>query len=136
MTVFVCVDTRGGMTFNKRRQSRDKRVIEDIIRASDDGILYISDYSEELFSVSGASVICVPSPLDTAPNDAYVFIENEHLSRYADKIDRLIIYNWGEAYPFDFKLDIDPQKDGFKLKSRREFVGNSHKKVTREDFIK
>ncbi len=136
MTVFVCVDSRGGMMFNKRRQSRDVRVIEDIIRASDGEILYISDYSEELFSGRRADVICVQNPLDTAPANACVFVEGEHLGEYIDKIDKLVIYNWGEAYPFDFKLDIAPKDVGFKIKSRREFVGNSHKKVTREDFIK
>lgn len=136
MTVFICVDLRGGMMFNKRRQSRDVRVIEDIIRASDGRVLYISGYSEELFSGKRADVVCLQNPLDMAPRDACVFVENEHLGKYIDKIDKLVIYNWGEAYPFDFKLDIDPQSVGFKIKSRREFVGNSHKKVTREDFIK
>lgn len=136
MTVFICLDTRGGMMFNKRRQSRDVRVIEDIIRASAEKPLYISDFSEELFAGKRANIVCVQSPLDEAPSDACVFIENEHLGRHIDKIDKLIIYNWSEAYPFDFRLDIKPEECGFKIKSRREFVGNSHEKVTREDFIK
>ena len=50
MTVFVCIDDRGGMLFNKRRQSRDSKVIEDVVRTVGDGVLYISDFSELLFS--------------------------------------------------------------------------------------
>ena len=136
MTVFICLDERGGMMFNKRRQSRDIRVIEDVIRCAEDGVLYVSDYSEALFEDSTASVISVPEPLEVASDSAYVFCEGTPLADYIGKIDKIIIYNWCEVYPSDMKLDINPKECGFKLKSRREFVGKSHKKVTREDYIK
>lgn len=136
MTVFICLDDRGGMLFNKRRQSRDAKVIEDVIRCSDDGLLYISDFSEKLFAESAASVISVPDPLEAAGEDAFVFCENMHLAPYLDKIDRLIIYKWNELYPSDFKIDVEVSKCGFRLKSRREFVGKAHKKITREDYVK
>ena len=132
MTVFVCIDDRGGMMFNKRRQSRDSRVIEDIVRTVDDGVLYISDFSEILFEESDASVISVPDPLCSAGNDAFVFIENLHLGEHLDKIDRLIIYKWNRKYPYDFAIDIDPTTAGYKRRSVREFVGTSHDKITRE----
>ena len=32
MRVIVCLDDRNGMLFNRRRQSRDRRVVEDILR--------------------------------------------------------------------------------------------------------
>ena len=124
------------MLFNKRRQSRDSRVIEDVIRTAEDGVLYISDFSEILFEESDASVISVPAPLESARSESFVFIENEHLKEYVDKIDRLIIYKWNRKYPSDFTLDIDPIADGFKKKSTREFKGTSHDKITREDYVK
>ena len=136
MTVFVCIDDRGGMLFNKRRQSRDSRVIEDVIRTAEDGVLYISDFSEILFEESDASVISVPAPLESARSESFVFIENEHLKEYVDKIDRLIIYKWNRKYPSDFSLDVDPVAVGFKKKSTREFKGTSHDKITREDYVK
>lgn len=136
MTVFVCTDLRGGMIFNGRRLSFDSEIIEDVIRYTGDGILYISDFSEDLFADSTASVICVPEPLYSASDDAFVFVENEAIIPHIDKIDRLIIYNFGEAYPYDVALDVKPTEVGFKLRSRRSFVGYSHDKVTREDFIK
>ena len=136
MTVFVCIDDRGGMLFNKRRQSRDSRVIEDVIRTADDGVLYISDFSEILFEESNASVISVPEPLESAGDGSFVFIENKHLGDYLDRIDRLIIYKWNRKYPSDFSLDVDPVAAGFKKKSTREFKGTSHDKITREDYVK
>ena len=136
MTVFVCTDSRGGMIFNGRRVSFDTEIIEDVIRYKGDGILYISDFSEDLFADSSASVICVPEPLYSAGEDAFVFVENEAIIPYIDKIDRLIIYNFGEKYPYDTLIDIQPLEVGFKLRSRRSFVGHSHDNVTREDFIK
>ncbi len=136
MTVFICTDDVGGILFNNRRQSRDKRVIEDVIRVCADGVLYISDFSEVLFQDSDASVISVPSPIEAAGRDGFAFVEGIPLSQYTDKIDRLIIYCWNERYPSDVKLDIDPTKAGFRLKSTREFKGKSHEKITRRDFIK
>ena len=136
MTVFVCIDDRGGMLFNKRRQSRDSRVVEDIARTVGDGVLYISDFSEILFEESDASVISVPQPLESAAEDGFVFIENQHLGEYLDKIDRLIIYKWNRKYPYDFSIDVSPAQAGFKKKSTREFVGTSHEKITREDYVK
>ena len=32
MTVFVCLDDRGGMLFNLRRQSRDREQMADMLR--------------------------------------------------------------------------------------------------------
>ena len=136
MTVFVCTDTRGAMVFGGRRVSYDMEIIEDVIRYTGDGILYISDFSEDLFSDSSASVISVPDPLYAAKDDGFVFIENLPLSPYIDKIDRLIVYNFGETYPYDVRLDITPTDAGFRLRSRRSFKGFSHDNVTREDFIK
>ncbi len=136
MTVFVCVDDRGGMLFNKRRQSRDSKVIEDVARTVGEGLLYISDFSEILFAESDASVISVPDPLDSAGEGGFVFVENVHLGSHLDKIDRLIIYKWNRKYPCDFELDVTPTAAGFKKKSTREFKGTSHDKITREDYVK
>ena len=136
MTVFVCVDDRGGMLFNKRRQSRDRRVTEDIARTVGDGVLYISDFSEILFEQSEVSVISVPDPLSSVSDEGFVFIENEHLGEHLDRIDRLSIYKWNKKYPYDFSLDVEPEAVGFKKRSTREFVGTSHEKITREDYVK
>ena len=136
MTVFICIDDKGGMMFNKRRQSRDRRVIEDVARTADDGAIYITSYSEPLFTESEASVIAVTDPLTCAGEDGYAFIEDFPLSEHADKISRLIIYRWNRLYPSDVSVDIKPRDIGLKLKNKRDFAGTSHEKITREEYAR
>ena len=136
MTAIVCIDDRGGMLFMKRRLSKDRLLIEDIAKTAADAVLYISDFSEALFSESDISTLCVPNPLDCAGEDDYVFIENVHLSEKTDKIKRLIIYKWNRKYPFDFALDIVPEECGFSLVESYDFVGHSHEKITKEIYEK
>lgn len=136
MTVFLCIDDRGGMTFMKRRLSRDKIMIEDLSKEVGEGILYISDFSEALFSDSELSVMSVSNPLASAGEDDFAFIEDIPISNAIDRIDTLIIYKWNRKYPYDFALDIDPLNCGFSLLSSCDFKGNSHDKITKEIYRK
>ena len=136
MTVFLCIDDRGGMTFMKRRLSRDKIMIEDLSKEVGEGILYISDFSEALFSDSELSVMSVSNPLASAGEDDFAFIEDIPISNAIDRIDTLIIYKWNRKYPYDFALDIDPLNCGFSILSSCDFKGNSHDKITKEIYRK
>ena len=136
MTVFLCIDDRGGMTFMKRRLSRDKIMIEDLSKEVGEGILYISDFSEALFSDSELSVMSVSNPLASAGEDDFAFIEDIPISNAIDRIDTLIIYKWNRKYPYDFALDIDPLNCGFSLLSSCDFKGNSHDQITKEIYRK
>jgi len=136
MTVFVCVDERGGMTFMNRRVSSDRIITADIEKTVGDGMLYISDFSEHLFEESNISVMSVPEPLLSAAEGDFAFIENFSLVPFAEKINKLIIYNFNRRYPFDFSLDINPLSDGFRLSEKYDFKGNSHDKITKEIYIK
>lgn len=136
MTVFLCTDDRGGMLFNKRRQSRDSKVIEDVSRSVGDGTLYISDFSEALFAESDISVISVSDPLVSARENGCVFVECHRLSEHIRYIDTLIIYRWNKKYPYDFLLDIAPEECGFKLCETAELQGSSHDKITKEIYRK
>ena len=135
MTVMLCIDERGGMLFMNRRLSRDRILMKDIEKEVGEGILYISEFSEDLFPDSSISVMCVPEPLLSAGKEDFVFIENEVLVNCIDKIDRLIIYNWNRSYPYDFELDINPRAF-FTLKESYDFKGSSHDKITKEIFVK
>ena len=74
--------------------------------------------------------------MESASEDGFAFVENQHLGEYLNKIDRLIIYKWNRKYPYDFSLDVEPTRAGFKRRSTREFVGTSHDKITREDYVR
>ena len=136
MTVFLCIDDRGGMLFNKRRQSRDSCVIADMAESVGDGVLYISDFSEGLFSESEISVISVPDPLISVGDNGFAFVENLHIADFIQKIDSLIIYRWNKKYPYDFSLDVVPGECGFKLFKSYDFKGSSHDKITKEVYKK
>ena len=136
MTVIVCVSEDGGMLFGGRRISRDRRVVEDITKLCDGGALFVGDISESLFSESDASVISVSDPLSSAGKEDFVFVENETLSEYKDKISTLVIYRWNRKYPFDFSLDLRPADVGMTLSESLDFKGFAHEKITREIWRK
>lgn len=136
MTVFICIEDRGGMLFMNRRLSKDREVISDIAKSVGDGILYISEFSEALFSESDISVMSVSNPLDCAADGDFSFIENLPLKDAASKIKTLVIYKWNRKYPFDLSIDIEPQKCGFSLVEAYDFKGYSHDKITKEIYKK
>lgn len=136
MTVIVCLDTKGGMTFNNRRQSRDTRVTEDVKRICDGKRLLISPFSEKMLATSGIETTVLEDPLGEAKAGDTVFVENLPVAPYIDRTERIIVYNWNRSYPADRHFDVNMGACGFKLQSTREFVGSSHEKITREDYTK
>ena len=52
MKVIVCVDDNNGMMFNNRRQSRDRILIEDVVKNVVGGNLLMAPYSAPLFKDS------------------------------------------------------------------------------------
>ena len=132
MKVIVCVDDNNGMMFNNRRQSRDRILIEDIVKNVVGGNLLIAAYSEPLFKDSNVDIFLSESLLDEAAPEDLCFIEDKALLPYSDKIDELIIYRWNRTYPADMHLDIDPAALSMKLVSTTEFAGSSHEKITKE----
>lgn len=137
MKIIVCVDDNNGMMFNKRRQSRDRVLIQDIIANLDGSNLLIAPYSEKLFEDSDIDAFFISDfILDEAEPDDFCFIENKALKKYASKINELIIYHWNRKYPADTYLDIDPTSLGMKLITTTEFVGSSHDKLTKELYRK
>ncbi len=133
MKVIVCVDDNNGMMFNKRRQSRDKVLIEDVVRNVIGGNLLMTPYSEILFEDSNIDVFFLSEDiLEEADPEDYCFIENKSLLPYSDRIDELIIYRWNRTYPADMYLDIDPEALSMNLVSTEEFAGSSHEKITKE----
>lgn len=131
MNVIICLDDNQGMLFNKRRQSRDVKVIEDIATLTDK--LWIHSFSEKLFEGILDTNIDVAF-LHKALENEYCFVENEKLLPYLDAIEKIIIYKWNRKYPSDFKLDLN--LDEWKLIESVDFIGNSHEKITREIYVK
>jgi hypothetical protein len=130
MNVIICLDDSNGMMFNKRRQSRDRNVLNDILDNCT-STLYIESYSSKLFFGIDRKLNVTDLLLDTAGNDDTCFIETKHLYTYEAKIATLVIYKWNRKYPGDFFLDINLQNH-FVLMSSSDFEGRSHEKITKE----
>ncbi len=129
MKCIVCVSKNNGMLFNNRRQSRDITIIEDILKNIGTSKLYINEFSKGLFYEKS---FVDKDFLDNAENNDFCFVENIDLTNYKDKIDTLIIYRWNRDYPADFFFELD--LSSWKLKSKCDFSGNSHPKITKEVY--
>ena len=135
ITVAITVDDKMGLAFNKRRQSRDRLLIDDICKKTDKDI-YISSYSALLFEEHKDRVKIVDDPLRDCPDGGFCFVEMTELSPYVESISTLIVYHWNRLYPADKKLDIDVTNCGFKMTAKYEFVGSSHDKITKGTYQK
>ena len=82
MTLIVCVDDRGGMLFNGRRQSSDRHVTQRICDLAKKSRLLVNPYTAKLFSDD--VVTCVDGMLQTAQAQDCCFVENEDITPFAE----------------------------------------------------
>ncbi len=127
MTLYICLDDRNGLQFNRRRQSRDAAVLEDL-KASLSGPLLIDPFSEKLIREAG--IPCVLPP-ETAMD---CFCEDIPSEELLETCGRIVIYRWNRRYPADVSWNPDFAAYGFSLAETREFPGTSHEKITREVY--
>ena len=134
MNVILCVDENMGMLFNKRRQSRDSKVLEDIFGMTES--LWIHPFSEKMFQEQkGKCKIMVDDKfMEKALSGQYCFVENQELMLYSNLIEQMVLYCWNRNYPSDFKLDLDLSE--WEPQSVTEFAGNSHEKITKTIYKK
>lgn len=133
ITVAVTVDDRMGIAFNKRRQSSDRVLIGDLVGSVSDKI-YVSEYSQSLFTTHEGKTVVVDDPLRECPDGGCCFIEKTKIGEHLDDVETFIVYRWNRHYPSDVKLDVD--FSGYKMVDCTEFVGSSHEKITKETYIK
>lgn len=129
MTLYICLDDRNGLKFNKRRQSRDAALLEDI-RNQLTGNLLIEPFSEKLIQETEIPYVLPP---ETAEDYFAEDIPSEELLNQTEKI---VIYRWNRHYPSDVRWNPDLSAMGFSLVEATEFPGTSHKKITREVYKK
>ena len=125
MTLILCVDDRGGLSFNGRRQSQDRRVREDLLTMAAGGALWMDDYSRRQFTEPEAAAI---------RGDGLCLLELQDPEAALERADRLVLYRWGRHYPADRRLDLPPA--GWRLEGQTEFPGRSHDMITKEIYVK
>ena len=129
MTLYICLDDRSGLQFNKRRQSRDSAVLEDI-RSQLTGNLLIEPFSEKLIREESIPYVLPP---ETAED---FFAEDIPSDEILETVKKLVIYRWNRHYPSDIRWEPDLSAMGFALQETTEFPGTSHEKITREVYEK
>ncbi len=128
MKLIVCLDDNNGMMFNKRRQSRDKILIENVLELCKDEKLYTSEYSAKLFPENSVEVIENPAEIEYG----YFFAENFFVNE--EDIEEIIVYKWNRLYPADTYFNID--LENWNLTETVDFEGSSHEKITRERYVR
>lgn len=131
MTLITCLDPKGGMLFNNRRQTLDYEVV-DMIRKTWGESLYISPFSEKYFENKKIKIL--GDPLKDAPDGAAVFIEDTDPLPYVHRIDKIVIFRWNEVYPADKGLSFLPEEIGFKRLGEIKFSTKVHKDIKKEIY--
>ncbi len=138
MKIILCIDDKNGMMFNKRRQSQDRLLREQMLQITSPASLWMSEYSAKQFSdiLGDEPRIQVSNDfLSMIPAEAYCFIEDAALPA-PETVDTLILYRWNRHYPSDRKFDWDLAALGFTLQGTSDFPGSSHEVITEEIYIR
>lgn len=133
MRLIVCVDDKGGVSFNHRRQSRDRILNQKILEMVGERNLYLSPYSESLFPKS-KNIIVSEEYLTVASEGDFCFVEREELSEKDILIEEVIMVKWNRVYPRDKVLKLDFK--AFRLKEVFSFAGSSHEEISVEVYAK
>lgn len=135
MIAVICVDEKGGMCFNKRRQSQDRVLRERLLSLTAGGKLWMTPYSRKQFSERDTPQICVSdAPWQSAAAGEYCFAETCDPKVFEDRIERLIVFCWNRTYPSDLRCGID--FCAWKCLQSVEFAGSSHERITQEVFVR
>ena len=133
MIVIVCTEDRGGMLFNNRRVSKDRIVLQRVLKLSEGKKLWIHPFSEKLFEEESSENLYVDEKfLEKAEEEDFCFVEGENLAEYEGKITEIVLYKWNRDYPADVFFEVDLSK--WRLEERKEFSGYSHEKITKEIY--
>ena len=134
MIVCVVLDDNNGMMFNKRRQSQDRILREQILKMSEESTLWINEFTKKQFVNCEFEHVTVDNELlEKAGESEYCFVEDLPLQEYENKISKLVIFKWNRVYPADKHFDIS--LNNWTLEETEEFEGSSHKLITKEVWI-
>ena len=134
MIIIACIDDRGGMRFNRRRQSQDRRLRQDLLREAAGRPVWMNAYSWKQFPAPPENL----RPAEDFPGRAgpgeYGFFEDVDPAPYLAEAEGLLLYHWNRTYPADLRFPLP--LTGWMLARREEFPGSSHEKITKEVFVR
>lgn len=134
MIPIVCVDDRGGVLFNRRRQSQDALLRADALAMAAGSRLWMNAYTRSQFREDAELAVVEEDFLEKAGPGDYCFVEGLPLSPHLEQIEAVVLYRWNRAYPFDTVLDLALEVPPWQLVSSSEFAGSSHERITKEVY--
>ena len=114
--------------FNKRRQSRDRVLVENVLSFCKGQKLYTNEYSSKLFPENTVEIFDNMEEIGIA----YCFAENFTVNE--EDVEEIIVYKWNRLYPADTYFNIDLAD--WNLTETVDFEGSSHEKITREIYVR
>ena len=94
MKLILCLDERNGLSFNNRRQSRDRAVIDKIVCLAKEEPVWITSYSSELFRETHCNVRVSADIMHAAKPGEYLFIENQDPHELLAQVSSVYIFRW------------------------------------------
>ncbi len=134
MIFVLCIDDKNGLSFNGRRQSRDRVLIDRLIRMLPDKTINIKSYSSPLFEKYIDRVNVSEELPDKLKNGEVFFSENLDPAPFKDSIEKLILFKWNRVYPSDKKMTLE--LSDFSLINSKDFTGSSHDKITVSEYTR
>lgn len=135
MIVIVCLDDRNGMLFGGRRQSKDSRLREQVLRLCGERPLWMDPYTADQFTEQAPNIRISEDHLALAKAGDYCFVERSDLAAVAEQIEQLVIYRWNRHYPSDVKFPEALFSDRWEKVSTMDFEGSSHERITQEVYV-
>lgn len=135
MTLITCIDDRWGQAFHSRRLSRDRALCARVLELAGTGNLRLSPYSLPLFEAHSPALLAGEDYLADAAGEDLCFVEREDLAPWLDRADKLVLFRWNRAYPFDLRFPAE-KLENWVLTGTREFPGSSHEKITEVTYEK
>lgn len=121
------------MLFNRRRQSQDRLLREDLLRETGGAPLWMNAYSARQFAPPPENLrVADDFPSQAGPGE-YCFFEDVDPVPWLEKAEMVILYHWNRRYPADRYF---PQPlVGWSVKRTEDFAGFSHEQITKEVLV-
>ena len=132
MIAVVCVDDRGGMLFNRRRQSQDRVLRGDLLAQAAGRPVWMNGYSLGQFGPETGDLRTAEDCLDRAGKGELCFVETTDPAPWLERMEGLVLYRWNRRYPADLRFTLP--LEGWTPVRREEFAGSSHEKITKEVY--
>lgn len=140
MILVMFLDPKNGMAFNHRRQTRDRAVIDRLVRLFPGKYFWGAAKTETLFDgQAGVKFVSDADFLEKAgPGEIAVaeFASSEAITAADARIEKLILYRWDKVYPADLVFTYPLAQKGWNLNGQHVFTGTSHDEITEEVYTR